>query len=208
MKFMFGIGMCCLLTAGAQAQRGGGGHAGAAAGVRPGGRAGGRAGVARSYGATGYRGFRNSYHRPYWGSYWPWFYGYPGFWNSSYYDSDYSYNAPYETPYETQPNVSVVYPPPAPPAPVVINLVAHPVMHEYRQPEDYGLPSEHSARPVLYLIAFNDHVIRAATTYWVENGRLRYLDTDHKPKEAPLSSVDQDFSAQLNRERRVPFSLQ
>ena len=105
--------------------------------------------------------------------------------------------------------MTVVYPPPAQPVyPTVITLTAHPVMHEYRQPEDYGLPAEHANQPVLYLIAFNDHIIRAATTYWVENGRLRYLDIDHKPKDAPLSSVNRDFSAELNRERRVPFSLQ
>ena len=105
--------------------------------------------------------------------------------------------------------MTVIYPPPAQPGyPTVVTLTAHPVIHQYRQPEDYGLPCGRAGQPVLYLIAFNDRVIRAATTYWVENDKLRYLDTDHKQKEAPLSSVDRDFSAELNRERRVPFRLQ
>jgi hypothetical protein len=58
------------------------------------------------------------------------------------------------------------------------------------------------------LIAFRDSTIRAATTYWVEDGTLHYLDSSHKEKQAPLSSVDGDLSAQLNRERHVPFNLQ
>jgi hypothetical protein len=197
MKFTLGACLCCLLAIGAFAQHrgGGGGRVGFT-----GSRAGGRLGYTGRYGNFAYRGFRG-----YYGSYWPWFDGYPGYWDSSYYDSGYSYGASYES----APNVTVIYPPPTQPVyPTVITLTAHPVMHEYRQPEDYGLASEHLGAPVLYLIAFNDRVIRAATTYWVENDKLRYLDTDHKQKEAPLSSVDRDFSAELNRERHVPFRLQ
>jgi hypothetical protein len=84
----------------------------------------------------------------------------------------------------------------------------HPVIHEYTQPEDYGNPAEQAGGPILYLIAFRDNTIRAAMTYWVADGILHYLDKDHKEKQAPLSSVDRDLSAQLNRERRVPFNLQ
>ena len=62
--------------------------------------------------------------------------------------------------------------------------------------------------PILYLIAFRDNTIRAAMTYWVDNGTLHYLDTSHKEKQAPLSSVDRDMSAQLNRERHIPFNVQ
>jgi hypothetical protein len=204
MKFALGVGLCWLLAAGAFAQhRGGGGRGGFARGIH----AGARIGSAPRYGNFAYRGFRGL--RGFYGSYWPWFYSYPGFWNSPYYDSGYDSEYPYGTSYENAPNVTVVYAPPAEPvAPTIITLTAHPVMHEYRQPEDYGLPSEHAGQPLLYLIAFNDHVIRAATVYWVENDKLRYLDMDHKPKAAPLSSVDRGFSAELNRERRVPFRLE
>jgi hypothetical protein len=60
---------------------------------------------------------------------------------------------------------------------------------------------------MLYLIAFRDSTIRAAMTYWVEDGTLHYLDTGHQEKQAPLSSVDRDLSAQLNRERHIPFNI-
>jgi hypothetical protein len=205
MKLALVAGLCCLLANGAFAQhRGGGGRGGFTGGAR----AGGRIGYPGRYGNLGFRGVRG--FRPYFGSSWPWFYSYPGLWDSSYYDASYDSGYPYYgTSYQSAPNVTVVYAPPSEPVyPTVITLSAHPVMHEYRQPEDYGLPSEHAGKPVLYLIAFSDHVIRAATTYWVENDRLRYLDTDHKQKEAPLASVDRDFSAELNRDRRVPFRLQ
>ena len=102
--------------------------------------------------------------------------------------------------------MTVVYPPSAPP--LAVTETAHPVIHEYTQPEDYGTPPERSSGPILYLIAFRDSTIRAATTYWVEDGTLHYLDTGHKEKQAPLSSVDRDLSAQLNRERHIPFNLQ
>ena len=200
MRFAVGACLSCLLVSGTFAQhRGGGSHVGFTHSMR----AGGRVGATTRFGNFGrleFRGFPFA-------SYWPWLYSYPGFWDSSYYDPGYYSN---ETSYQSAPNITVVYaaPPPEPVSPIVIALTAHPVIHEYRQPEDYGLPSEHANQPILYLIAFNDHVIRAATTYWIENDELRYLDTDHKQREAPLSSVDRDFSTQLNRERRVPFTLQ
>ena len=81
-------------------------------------------------------------------------------------------------------------------------------MHEYNRPEDYGTPAERSSSPVPYLIAFQDKTIRAAMTYWVEGCTLHYLDPGHQEKQAPLSSVDRDLSAQLNRERHLAFSIQ
>ncbi|HXM45266.1 MAG TPA: hypothetical protein VN924_28785, partial [Bryobacteraceae bacterium] len=102
--------------------------------------------------------------------------------------------------------MTVVYPP-SPPA-VMVTEPVHSVIHEYNQPGDYGQPPSGEGNPILYLIAFRDSTIRAATTYWVEDGTLHYLDPAHKSREAPLSSVDRDLSAQLNRERRVPFNLQ
>jgi hypothetical protein len=50
-------------------------------------------------------------------------------------------------------------------------------------------------------------VIVPAYAYWVEGATLRYLDMDHKQQQSALDTVDRDFSAQLNRERRVPFQL-
>ena len=208
MKLFTPIALACLLLASVLSaqHRGGGGMAGHA-GVA--GRGGFRGGNRGGYG-HGFRGeFRHrdrdfrfrSYGFAY---YWPW-YSDLGFWDSPSYD----YGYPYYSQQYSAPNVTVVYPPPAEPVnPVVVTQTVRPVIHEYRQPEDYGLPAERQNHPVLYLIAFRDHVIRAALAYWVDGGTVHYLEIDHKEKQAPLSSVDPDFSAELNRERHVPFSLQ
>jgi len=222
MKLLIPAILCPLLAAGAFAQHSGGratGHIAAAIGGNGhivssgGGRIG---GVAGRYGHSGYRGYGSFYGR---NSYRPGYYGYPGLWDfglsgGPYYDSGYSDQGYYGGAYQSSPNVTVVYPPPQEPVtPTVIALPVHAVIHEYRQPEDYGLPGEHRGTPaqvsgpVVYLIAFNDHAIRAASTYWVDNGKLHYLDLDHKERQAPLSEVDQDLSARLNRERNVPFRL-
>jgi hypothetical protein len=58
-----------------------------------------------------------------------------------------------------------------------------------------------------YLIAFNDHTIRAAVSYTVEGDQLRYTTREHEEKTAPLASVDVRFSEQINRDRRVEFRL-
>jgi len=193
MKFVMQLGLGCLLASSAFAQSRGGWHAGSA---------GGHAGGVRvtnhgAYGRGSYpnlgRGFGN---RGFYGgyAYWPDSYGFSS-------DSD-SYIA--------GPNVTVVYPPAAAPT-VAVPQTAHPVIHEYRTAADYGLPSEredeNANEPVLYLIAFRDSVIRPATTYWVQGDTLHYLGPDHKEQRAPLSSVDEDLSTRLNRERHVPFHL-
>jgi hypothetical protein len=128
-------------------------------------------------------------------------YLYGGFYSPFY---DYGYSPAGDT---GASNTTVVYPP-APPPVMMVMETAHPVIHEYGQPEDYGTTAEHGNDPILYLIAFRDSTIRAATTYWVEGGTLHYLDTGHKAKEAPLSSVDPELSGRLNRERHIPFNIQ
>jgi hypothetical protein len=234
MKLVMQLGLCCLLASGAFAQRRGGGgfHAGVPRGgfggggiARGGGHFGGiRGGFGGIRGGFGYRGFgyRGFGYRHFRGlySYWPWYYGgyyWPSYWDSGFWDwpYDYDYGDYVSSGYGYNPyaygggNVTVVYPPPAEPVYTpVVTQPARPVVREYRGPEDYGLPSEHKNYPILYLIAFKDHVIRAAMTYWVTGGVVHYVDLDHKEKQAPLSSVDQDFSNELNRERHVPFSLQ
>jgi len=190
MKIVQQLGLCCLLASGAFAQHsgGGGGHGGFGGGHAGGIRGGNRASVRGSFGNLGFRGSNRGFYGGY--AYWP-----------DYYDSGYS---GYADAYPVAPNVTVVYPPPAPP---VVTETAHPVMHEYHQAEDYGLPNEQQSSPVLYLIAFKDKIIRPATTFWVEGDTLHYLGTDHKEQRVPLSSVDEDLSTQLNRERHVPFHL-
>jgi hypothetical protein len=58
-----------------------------------------------------------------------------------------------------------------------------------------------------YLIAFNDHTIRAATSYNVVGDTIMWIGRDGQQMKAPLSSVDVQFSLQINRDRRVDFRL-
>jgi len=91
-------------------------------------------------------------------------------------------------------------PPPSPPGPEVREYISPPP-----PPPSAGSPQY--SGPSLYLVAFQDGVIRAVLTYWVEDRTLHYIDPDHKEKQAPLSSVDRSLSDRLNRERNVPFHL-
>jgi hypothetical protein len=111
--------------------------------------------------------------------------------------------------YQTSPNVTVIYPnqnayaaPPAPPE------RAHPVTREYDQNGQEIRPggAAGGGSPV-YLIAFNDRVIRAAAAYWVDGKTLHYVTIEHEEKQASLDTVDRSLSLQLNRERQVPFQL-
>jgi len=179
--------------------RGGGFSSGFGAGSVRGGFYGGSAFRAPIRGNFGFRGFRGSRFAGFYG--WP-FYGYgygygygDPFWSDYYAPTasyPYTYSAaPYEPYYDAYPPE-----PPAPP-PVVFN--------EPPPPPSY-VPSR-SNEPVSYLIAFNDHNIKLALAYWTENHNLRYVTMEHEIKSAPLSSVDRDLSMQLNRERRVTFTL-
>lgn len=157
---------------------------------------------------NGYTAFGSSYFGAGLGlSYWPDYYD-PYFASNGY--SPYGYG-PYGgyASYQTSPNVTVIYPqtaeaapPPAPPE------RAHPVTREYDQNGQEVRPGVASGggSPV-YLIAFNDHVIHAAVAYWVDGKTLHYVTLQHEEKQASLDTVDRTLSAQLNRERQVPFQL-
>jgi hypothetical protein len=193
MKPLIRFAVCCLFAPGLFAQSFAQGHGGGAGG---GGHFGGtipaqRTGSIRTFGYGRYGGYGYG------------LYGYGGLWGD--YEPFYDYGS-YPSEAAGGANVTVIYSPPAPS--VMAAETAHPVIHEYNRPEDYGIPSEREGHPILYLIAFRDSNIRAAMTYWVDGGTLHYLDTDHREKQAPLSSVDRDLSAQLNRERHVPFDIQ
>ena len=85
---------------------------------------------------------------------------------------------------------------------------------------DYSYPSQPQAQPApqssannnpgqenYYLIAFNNHAIEAATAYKVEGGQLHWINRDGQEKEAPLSSVDIQFSRKINQDRNVDFQI-
>src|SRR5262249_41397461 len=188
----------------------GGGHGGA--GNFGGGFHGG-SGFGFNRGFVGNFGFRNVARGPFF--YNSFGYGYPGWglglglgytsWPYSYYSYPYSYPG-YSYPgygYEQGSNVTVVYPQAAAPAPVSVYVErATPVMHEY---DSAGVEIKPSS-PV-YLIAFKDGTIRAASSYHVEGTALYYVTLDREEKRVGLDTVDRSFSMQLNRERHVTFQL-
>jgi len=207
MRVLLRVVLCaCLVVAAATAQRGGGGgfHGG---GVVRGFHGGGSMGaVSRPGGGWGYSGFRGGFgYRTYgYPGYYGGFYGY-SFWPEYY---DYGY---YPYSYDPSPNTTVIYAAPAQAAPSMVYAERpNPVAGQYDQ---YGQEIKSSAEPStggaapIYLLAFTDHVIRAAEAYWVNGKTLNYITLDYQQKQAPLDTVDRDLSLQLNRERRVPFSL-
>jgi hypothetical protein len=137
------------------------------------------------------------------------FYG-SGFYSPGFYDYGYSYpyydqgygGGGYSSP---QPNITVVYPPQQAPVYVEPQQPAHPVTHEYDQ---YGqeVKRDGSGAP-LYLLAFKDKVIRAATAYWVDGKTLHYVTYEHEQKQAPLETLDRDLTVRLNAERHVELQL-
>jgi len=225
MRVLLRIALCaCLAAAVATAQRGGGGHGGGGfhggGGAMGGFHGGGGSGYGgfRGGGGFGYGGFRGGFgygYRGYGGYGYGGFYGYP-FWPGwgfgysywpGYYDYGYSpYYYPYNS-YDPSPNTTVIYPAPDPPAPSTGYAErANPVVGQYDQ---YGqeVKASSSGGAPIYLLAFTDHAIRAAAAYWVDGQTLHYVTLEHEQKQAPLDTVDRGLSLQLNRERRVPFSL-
>jgi hypothetical protein len=210
MKIHLAIGLLCLFAAGAMAQRGGG-HAGGGGfrggGFSGGGYRGGGLGGGTHFG--GYGGYRGSYgYRgfPLGPGYYPWYgYGYP----YGYYDP-YVYAPPVASDYNPQPQVTVVYPPPSQPAYSMYVAPTAGGYDEYGQPvapAPAPAPTSEPGRSPIYLIAFKDHTIRAAESYFVSGNALHYVTLEHSEKQAPLDSVDRALSGQLNRDRHVAFTL-
>jgi hypothetical protein len=157
-------------------------------------------------------GFRGSFGFGF-GGYYP-YYGGLGYWPGYYgaYDSPYdyypSYGSYYSDPYAYNytPNTTLIYPP-SQPTNIYVDPPVHSTIHVY---DEYGQEVQNggsSSSSPLYLIAFQDHSIQAAVSYRVEGSTLIYVNMQREEKRAPLSSVDRDFSMQLNRERHVQFHL-
>ena len=191
MKPFLQLGLFWLVAQGVFAEQ----HGGAGGGAVGAGHAG---SVAASHNAGHVHGSIRTYGSGHNGGY-----GYRGFYGGYYEPFDDSGYYPAAGPAGS--NTTVVYPQARSAG---FTETAHPVIHEYTQPEDFANAPGLDSGPILYLIAFRDNTIRAATTYWVEDGILHYLDRDHQQKQAPLRSVDRDLNAQLNRERHVPFNIQ
>jgi hypothetical protein len=137
----------------------------------------------------GYGGYGYPYYDPYYSD--P--YGYGG--GSQYYGSPYGGAGGYAAPYAQQPAQQYAQPPAAVNQNVPAARTAQPSIQSYYQAPDF------------YLIAFDDHTIRAALTYRVEGGQILWTSREHEEKSAPLASVDRRFTEQINRDRHVEFRL-
>src|SRR5262249_58782452 len=105
----------------------------------------------------------------------------------------------------SQPNVTVVYPPQQAAPMYMPEQPAHPVTREYDQ---YGQEVKRDANAApIYLLAFKDKVIRAATAYWVDGKTLHYVTYEREQKQTPLDAIDRDLTMRLNVERHVEIQL-
>src|SRR5204862_6950073 len=99
---------------------------------------------------------------------------------------------------------------------------ARPVIREYQQDSSasngirvYEVPSSSApADPPAnveekrsYLLAFKDHTIYSAFTYWVEGDTLHYVTPEGTHNQVSMDLIDRDLTNRLNRERSVDFRL-
>ncbi|MGH9720662.1 MAG: hypothetical protein ACRD8O_10650 [Bryobacteraceae bacterium] len=128
----------------------------------------------------------------------------------------------YADPYSQPPqNITIVVPPQQQMPQVVINQnftpeVARPVVREYTTDPSDGVriyeskPREQAQAPEekkSVLIAFKDHTIYAAFSYWLEGDTLHYVTTHGAHNQVSLDLIDREFSERLNRERGVDFRI-
>jgi len=152
----------------------------------------------RFYGGYGfYGGLSFGYGYPY---YYPYSY-YPYSYDPYYYGAPYYDNGYYDNGYYGGTVGYVQQAPPAGPTVITQNIGGAPVGTVAGTSGSFYRAADY------YLIAFNDHTIRAALSYTVNGDEIRYTTREHEERAAPLSSVDVRFSEQINRDRRVEFRL-
>jgi hypothetical protein len=132
--------------------------------------------------------------------------------------------------YQPAPPVMVVAPPPQQSFPqVIVNQfytpeTAKPLVREYGENGEeisgvrvYSAPTprptpdeptaKREAKPAVYLVAFKDNSIQSAMACWREGATLHYVTVQGDHKTATISSFDEEFTEQLNRERGLEFKL-
>jgi hypothetical protein len=63
------------------------------------------------------------------------------------------------------------------------------------------------SQPPVYLVAFKDNSIQSVMAFWREGAALHYVTVQGDHKTAPLTSFDENFTGQLNRQRGLEFKL-
>ena len=128
------------------------------------------------------------------------------------------------------PPVMVVAAPEQPSTQVIVNQfytpeTANPRMREYGENGEeisgvrvYSAPTlkptveepaanRRDSQPPVYLVAFKDNSIQSVMAFWREGATLHYVTVQGDHKTAALTSFDEAFTGQLNRERGLEFKL-
>lgn len=134
--------------------------------------------------------------------------------------------------YPPVPPMMWIAPPPPPSSPqVIVNNfytpdVAKPLVREYGENAEeitgvriYSAPTlkpataeappaaKQDMKPPTYLVAFKDNSIQSAMACWRESGMLHYVTVQGIHKSAPLATLDQEYTVELNRGRGLEFKL-
>jgi hypothetical protein len=126
------------------------------------------------------------------------------------------YDMPYITPqmsmdYQAAPappqqNITIIYPPQQPAAPVMMN--------PYMPGDSTTNPGpaqpaavETNTEPEHYLIALKDHTIYSAVAYWVQGDTLHYFTSGNTHNQVSLTLVDRDLTGRLNKDSGVEVKL-
>ena len=137
-------------------------------------------------------------------------YAYPVYVGGGGYDNSYA-QPPAQ---QQQPNVTVVYPPQAPP--VIVNQFspgAEPrdiAAGDNPEPVSVYQPADQADQQTAtdhYLIALKDHTIYSAVAYWVDGDTLHYFTSGNVHNQASLSLVDRELTSRLNRESGAEVKL-
>ncbi len=86
----------------------------------------------------------------------------------------------------------------------------HPEGLRPASPEGAGIAPEAGPSPkaTFHLIALRDGTINTSREHWLEKDALHYVTRDGVQKRVPVEDVDLDLTAQVNRERGLPFVLE
>ena len=129
------------------------------------------------------------------------------------YDNSYADQSGYGGQQQLQPNVTIINnpPPPALAPTVIINQymgappnadstdTLHVFQPESRYPTQPAASDESaSSGPHYFLIAFKDHSVYSALTYWIEDKTMHYVTPQQTHNQASLDLIDLDFTKKLN----------
>lgn len=83
---------------------------------------------------------------------------------------------------------------------------AKPVMREY---SNISNPYENftPGAPKVFLLALKDGTLRQSVAFWAEEGKLHFVQPDHKQGSVELDNLDRESTKRFNSERGVEIRL-